>query len=261
MACDYFTKWVEAEPVATITARNMENFIWRYILCRFGVPNLILADNGKQLSADKLHNFCERFNINLVHTSVAYPQSNGLVESMNKNILQPLKKRLDDAKGAWVDEISGILWAIRTTSTQATGSTPFSLVYGTEAVIPAEMEVRSARTAFPDQALNSDHLKANLDLLEEAREDAAISTSIRAQQVSRYYNRRVCNRQFQVGDLVLRNCEASRPAGERKKLTPNWEGPYQINQVLGYGAYKLAELNGLPLSRTWNAVHLKKYYL
>ena len=64
-----------------------------------------------------------------------------------------------------------------------------------------------------------------------------------------------------MGDLVLRNCEASRPAGERKKLTPNWERPYQIHKVLGYGAYKLAELNGLPISRTWNAVHLKKYYL
>ena len=62
---------------------------------------------------------------------------------MNKNILQPLKKKLDDAKGVWADEMPSILWVIRTTTTQATGATPFDLIYGTEAVILAEMGVCS----------------------------------------------------------------------------------------------------------------------
>ena len=128
VVCDYFMKWVEAEPVTTTIARNMENFIWHYILCRFGVPHVIIADNDKQLTADKLHDFCSRFSINLVHTSVAHPQSNDQVESMNKNILQPLKKKLDVVKGAWADKMLGLLWAIRTTETQATAVTPFSLV-------------------------------------------------------------------------------------------------------------------------------------
>ena len=97
---------------------------------------------------------------------------------MNKNILQPLKKKLDDAKGAWADEMPGTLWAIQTTVTQATGATPFSLVYGTEVIIPVKMGICSSRTEYPDSKLNSEHLKANLDLLEEARKDAAIHMAI-----------------------------------------------------------------------------------
>ena len=102
---------------------------------------------------------------------------------MNKNILQPLKKKLDDAKGAWADEMPGILWAIQITKTQAITASPFSLVYGTEAVITAKIGVHSLRTTNPNLELNSKHLKANLDLLEEAKEDATLHMTIQAQQV------------------------------------------------------------------------------
>ena len=130
-----------------------------------------------------------------------------------------------------------------------------------KAIILAEIGVHNSCTAYPDLELNSKHLRANLDLLEEAKEDAAIKMAIWAQQVSKYYNHRVNNRQFQVSDLVLWNCEASRPTEEWKKLSLNSKRPYQINKILGFGAYKLADLSGRIIPNTWNAVHLKKYYL
>ena len=60
---DYFTKWVEAEPLASITQQNVKNFVWKNILCRFGVPQVLVSDNGRQFDNALFKDFCERFGI------------------------------------------------------------------------------------------------------------------------------------------------------------------------------------------------------
>ncbi|KAK3009912.1 hypothetical protein RJ639_011482 [Escallonia herrerae] len=77
--------------------------------------------------------------INLRFTSVAHPQSNGQTENMNRSVLQGLKRKLDEAKGAWVDELPNVLWAYRTTPHSVTRETPFLLCFGTEALLPVEV--------------------------------------------------------------------------------------------------------------------------
>ncbi|KAK3020068.1 hypothetical protein RJ639_004068 [Escallonia herrerae] len=81
----------------------------------------------------------------LISPEVAHPQSNGQTENMNRGILQGLKKKLNEAKGAWVDELPKVLWAYRTTPHSVTGETPFSLYYGTEAMLPVEIGVPTIR--------------------------------------------------------------------------------------------------------------------
>ncbi|KAK2997990.1 hypothetical protein RJ639_026540 [Escallonia herrerae] len=106
VAIDYFTKWTEAEPLATITASKCEEFFWKNVVCRFGVPKILITDNGKQFDNSNFRSFCEGLSISLRFTSVAHPQSNGQTENMNRSILQGLKRKLDDANEAWVDELS-----------------------------------------------------------------------------------------------------------------------------------------------------------
>ena len=55
---DYFTKWVEAEALATITEKNMRSFVWRSIICRFGIPRVLISNNGKQFDNDFFWDFC-----------------------------------------------------------------------------------------------------------------------------------------------------------------------------------------------------------
>ena len=260
VACDYFTKWVEAEALAAITQEATEKFIWQNIICRFGVPHAIITDNGKQLQSKLVKGLCDNFNIQLRATSVSHPEANGLVEAMNGKIMSGLKKKLDDAKTGWLELVPEVLWSIRTTPHSTTGETPFNLTYGSEAVIPAEIGAPTYRTSNFMAQENEESLRLQLDLLEETRDDAAMTAAVRSQQVSRYFNKRVRDRQFQVGDYVLRSCEASRPAAEQTKLAPKWEGPYQIKTVLGKGAYFLKTTKGADVSRAWNAAHLKKYY-
>jgi hypothetical protein len=165
---------------------------------------------------------------------------------------------LEESKGNWPDELPIVLWAYRTTHRTATGETPFSLTYGSEAVIPTEIGEPSLRVLSFDENGNDLALQNNLELLSEQRDLAAIRSAAYQRQTARYYNRRVRKRGFNVGDLVLRKIQVSDP--RQGKLHPNWEGPFQIFKVTGNGSYLLQRMDGTLIPHAWNIVNLKKYY-
>ncbi|KAK3034436.1 hypothetical protein RJ639_034673 [Escallonia herrerae] len=260
VAIDYFTKWTEAEPLATITASKCEEFFWKNVVCRFGVPKILITDNGKQFDNSNFRSFCEGLSISLRFTSVAHPQSNGQTENMNRSILQGLKRKLDDAKGAWVDELPKVLWAYRTTPHWVIGETPFLLCFGTEALLPVKVGLPTVRVLQFSEAENEENLRGNLELLDDVRAQALDRMISTKQRVARFYNRRVRMRIFRVGDLVLRKLEVSDPKAAVGKLSPNWERPYKISKVLRPDAYSLETLSGEAIPRTWNADNLRQYY-
>ena len=102
---DYFTKWIEAEPLTAITARNVQNFVWKNIVCRFGLPQIIITDNGRQFTDRTLAEFYEKLHIKHIASSVEHPQTNDQAEAANKVILNEQKKRLGPAKGNWTEEL------------------------------------------------------------------------------------------------------------------------------------------------------------
>ncbi|XP_021979471.1 uncharacterized protein LOC110875583 [Helianthus annuus] len=106
--------------------------------------------------------------------SVAHPQANGQVECINKQIVEGIKARLGMARRGWVDELPSILWAHRTMPKTSTGETPFILVYGSEAVIPAEIGLPSPHMIATEKQNNEKERRMDLDLLEERQENAAI---------------------------------------------------------------------------------------
>ncbi|KAM2673728.1 hypothetical protein EV2_014990 [Malus domestica] len=67
------TKLAEVEPLATITEAKIEDFVWKNILCRFGIPSAIVTDNGRQFDNNKFRMFFSKFNINLCFASPAHP--------------------------------------------------------------------------------------------------------------------------------------------------------------------------------------------
>ena len=93
---------------------------------------------------------------------------------MNKVILSGLKKRLDDAKGRWVEELPHVLWTYRTTSRRSIGETPFSMTYGAEAVIPLESGFSTTTTSSFNPKDNDEYLARGLDLINEKKENAMV---------------------------------------------------------------------------------------
>ncbi|RDY08814.1 Tf2-8, partial [Mucuna pruriens] len=136
---DYFTKWIEAEPVTTISAERIKPFYWKKIICRFGLLAEIVSDNGTQFASWSTANFCTQLKIKQLFTSMEHPQSNGQAEVANKIILRGLRRHLGEAKGRWVEELPQVLWSYHTTPHSSTKETPFRLTYDMEAVVPMEI--------------------------------------------------------------------------------------------------------------------------
>ena len=166
---DYFTKWVKAEALATITKKNIRSFVWRNIICRYRISRVLVSDNGKQFDNSMFRDFCAELGIKNHYSSPAHPQANGQVEVTNRSLLKIIKTHLEGAKGIWLDELPSILWAYRTTARTPTGETPFRLAYGTEAVILTEVGLKSYRVDSYDENMNKEGMHFQLDLLDEVR--------------------------------------------------------------------------------------------
>nr|XP_023884720.1 uncharacterized protein K02A2.6-like [Quercus suber] len=188
VAVDYFTKWAEAEALGNIRDTDVKKFVWKKIVTRFGVPESLISDNGLQFDSKAFHIFCKDLGIKNKYSTPAYPQSNGLAEATNKVILNGLKRRLDGAKGGWAEELPNVLWAYRTIPRRSTGESPFSLTYGSKAVIPAEVKLCSARVAGFDPEQNGEMMVGLLDSLEECREMATVRLAEYQQKLATRYN-------------------------------------------------------------------------
>ncbi|GJS89900.1 reverse transcriptase domain-containing protein [Tanacetum coccineum] len=98
VAIDYFTKWIEAKAVATITGNQVKRFVWDNIVCRFGLPGEIVSDNGKQFCDNPFKDWCTRLSITQRFASVKHPQTNGLVERANRSLGEGIKACKDEQK-------------------------------------------------------------------------------------------------------------------------------------------------------------------
>nr|GEZ54404.1 reverse transcriptase domain-containing protein [Tanacetum cinerariifolium] len=161
VAMDYFTKWIEAKPVATITGGQVKKFIWDNIVCRFGLPSEIVSDNGKQLSDNPFKDWHDKLNITQPFTSVKHLQSNRIVERENRILREGIKARLGEGNKNWVEELPHVIWAHRTMIKSSHDDTPFSLTYGTEAVIPTKVGMPTYCTTAVDIASNDEELRLN----------------------------------------------------------------------------------------------------
>nr|ABA91954.2 retrotransposon protein, putative, unclassified [Oryza sativa Japonica Group] len=260
VAIDRFTKWPEAYPVAKIDKHSALKFI-KGITARFGVPNRIITDNGTQFTSELFGDYCEDMGIKLCFASPAHPRNNGQVERANAEIIKGLKTKtfniLKKHGDSWIEELPAVLWANRTTPSQATGETPFFLVYGAEAVLPSELTLRSPRATMYCEADQNQLRRDDLDYLKERRRRAALRAARYQQSLRRYHQRHVRARSLCVDDLVLRRVQTR--AG-LSKLSPMWEGPYRVIGVPRPGSVRLATGDGTELPNPWNIEHLRRFY-
>ncbi|XP_019153560.1 PREDICTED: uncharacterized protein LOC109150044, partial [Ipomoea nil] len=173
------------------------------------------------------------------------------------------EKMVSKSKRDWHDRMEEALWAYRTTYRTPTQSTPYSLVYGVEAVLPLERQIPSLRLAIQEGLTDEENAKlrlAELEALDEKRLQAQQSLECYQARMSKAFNKRVRTRSFQIGDKVLavrRPIIVTRKTGH--KFTSRWDGPYVILEVYTGGAYKLISEDGLKIGPI-NGRFLKLYH-
>ncbi|XP_049368396.1 uncharacterized protein LOC125833293 [Solanum verrucosum] len=144
VAIDYFTKWVEALTYKAMAKKVVTDFVHNNIVGRFGIPESIITNNAANLNSDLMRKTCERFKIAHRNSTAYRPQMNGAVEAANKNIKKILRKIVGSHR-QWYEKLPYALLGYRITIITSTRTTPYMMVYGSEAVIPAEVEIPSLR--------------------------------------------------------------------------------------------------------------------
>ena len=201
---EYFTKWVEAEPLANIKDVYAKKFVWKNIVTRFGVPCTLISDNGLKFDSKSFRRYCCNLGITNKYSTPAYLQGNGQVETVNKVIVSGLKKMLDDVKGKWVEELLHVLLTYRTTPRKSIRKTSFSMTYRAKAVIPLETGFSTLRTSSFNSSDNNELLEKSLDFIEEMRESAMVQLAYYQHKLKQGYDANVKLRPLAPGDLVLR---------------------------------------------------------
>ena len=140
---DYFTKQVEVASYSILKAKHVAWFIENNIIYRFGVPQEIISNNGSHFKGE-VRKITELYNIEHHKSSPYRPQTNRAVEATNKNIKNILTKMAVTYKD-WAEKLPFALWGYRTSICASIGATPYSLVYGSEVVLPTEVEIQSLR--------------------------------------------------------------------------------------------------------------------
>ncbi|GJZ33840.1 reverse transcriptase domain-containing protein [Tanacetum coccineum] len=126
IAVEHSTMWVEAKPLTTINGRQVEKFIWEYVVCRFGVPRIISSKEEKHFKEGMFANLCKGLKVTQSFSPI----------TEHMEIMHHIERQLTQSQQVWVDNPAKTLWIHRTLPRNSQKETPFSLTYGLEAVIP-----------------------------------------------------------------------------------------------------------------------------
>jgi hypothetical protein len=254
---DHWGKRVEAYvDDVVIKTENSENFIedlqlvfnslrrYRWKLnpkkCVFGVPvgkllEFIVSHRGIEANPDKIEAIM-------------------ILEALRKKVFDKNEK----FAGKWIRELPYVVWSLRTQPSRALhGNTPFFMVYGSEAVLPADLKFGAPRLVFESIAEAEPTRLEDIDVLEEEWLNTVIQSARYQQTLRCYHDKAVRRRSFSVGDLILRRILT----GEgRHKLPPLWEGPFIVAEFTRPGSYRLTQMDGTEIGNSWNIEHLRKFY-
>ncbi|XP_072080955.1 uncharacterized protein [Arachis hypogaea] len=167
VAIDYFTKWVEAVPLVEVGQTEIIDFVEENIIHRFGIPQTLSTDQGTMFNGQLIKNFVASRNISMVTSTPYYAQANGQVEAANKILIGLIKKYIGNKPRTWHETLSQVLWAYRNLPRGSTGTSPYKLVYGHDAVLSLEINLNTLRVSKQNELLVDDYWNAMFDELNE----------------------------------------------------------------------------------------------
>jgi hypothetical protein len=203
VAVEYFSKWIEAKPLATITLATVQKFFWQSIICQFGVSNAITVDNGTQFDAETFKTFCSQIGTKIHFALVRHPESNGLVEMANGIIITGIMKSIfNQPKGKWPGELIKVVWSHNTDVSRSTGFTLFKLLFGDEAIKPEKARMGSIRTLASTE--DESDCQVTKDTIKGTRLQAIEHINKYQAETIKWCDRKVRLKNIKPGHLVLR---------------------------------------------------------
>ena len=250
---DYATRYPEAVALKSIDTETVAEALID-IYSRLGIPEEVLSDLGPQFVSECMREVARLLSIKQINTSPYHPICNGLVERFNGSLKKMLRRLCCDQPKQWHRYINPLLFAYREVPQEATGFSPFELLYGRTLRGPmqilkelwtSEIEVPETKTTYQFVLDLRNRLEATTKLAQE---------ELRKNQIKnkRLYDRKAKRREFKVGDKVLVLLPTS-----SNKLLMHWRGPYTITKQVAGNNYKINTKNKF---KTYHANMLKPYF-
>jgi len=234
---DYFTKWSEAIPLPNICAETVaREFVHRFV-CQFGAPDSLHTDQGKNFDSMLIKEVCRLLGIDKTRTTAYHPQSDGLVERLNRTILGMLSTVLEEDFRDWDLRLPLIMLAYRTSVQETTGASPFSLMFGREARLPIDVMFGLPTGQIPTSpnqyALTLRHN------LENIYHKVRTRMGLKQSRQKELYDQKTKGAPFKTDDLVWLFCPAV-PRGKPRKFHCPWQGPYRVVKPISEVLYQIS---------------------
>jgi hypothetical protein len=169
-----------------------------------------------------------------------------------------MKLIFNQPRGKWPDQLTKVVWSHNTTTSRSTGFTPFKLLFGDEAITPEEAKTGSIRVVASTESGSEDAYSVGKDALEGIRLQAVENINKYQAETIRWRDRKVQLKNIEPGHLVLRRVANPDTVG---KLQLKWEGPFLVASLSRPGLYRLKDMDGNDIPRSWNADELRRYYV
>jgi hypothetical protein len=200
---------------------------------------------------------CDQIGTKIHFASVRHPESNGLVEWANGIIITGIMRSIFNLpKGKWLDELVKVVWNHNTVISRSTGFTPFKLLFGDEEISPEEAKIGSIRT--PALTEDKDICEVSKDSIEGVRLQAIDHINKYQAETAKWRDRKLRLKNIKPGHLVLQRIANPKTVG---KLQLKWEGPFLVVSSSRPGSYRLRDMDGNHIPRSWNADKLQRYYV
>ena len=237
---DGCTRWIEAFPIKEATAEKVAEKLENEVFSRFGYPETLHSDQGRQFTGTLMKQLGELLDIVVTHTPAYNPKSNP-VERTHRDIKAALRALQEEGNDDWEEALPQVLFALRTAVNRSTGFSPFQLMFGRDPHVPlAQVEVPPAHTPAPGEKI-SDYIRKFRRKMEAVQEVAREHLAESVARQRRYYRKSL--HEFQEGQKVWLYTPAS-GAGVYRKFHRGWTGPWTIARRLNLTMYELEPAEG-----------------
>ena len=217
---DHFTKWCEIFPTPDQKARTVAQTLVSSLFGRFGPPQISHSYQGRNFESHLMHEICQVMGTHKSRTTAYHPQCDGLVERQNRTIQDMLSAFISQHRDYWDTWVSVIAYAYNTSTYEATGFSPYELVFGRTARTPIEIDLDIPLKNPCSQSEYSKSVRRSLGSLKQSAQQTLAAS--RSQQ-KRYHDQHLKEWvPFSVDSSVLLRCPKPWKFGRR------WTGPFRV---------------------------------
>lgn len=252
---DYFSKFCLFIPLRKATAKAVVRNLEDQVFLMFGVPHVLLTDNGKVFVSREFKVLASNYNITVKYTPLYHPQANAC-ERQHRTLKTMLASFVKDKHREWDVLLPKVACAMRTARSESTGLTPYFVNFGREMVLEGPGHIPP--NIDPQEGQQAATPVERAQVLDKVFQDVRRRLEQAQARSQRVYNLRRRDIQYSVGDKVWRKEHILSKAANytTAKLAPKFGGPFVVSKKVSPWTYQLKDANGRDKG-IWNVQDLK----